>query len=127
MNADEFRRIALALRGSVEGSHQHHPDFRVHGKIYASLGYPEPGWGMVKLTPAQQARFVALHPDCFQCVKGAWGRRGATSINLFGANPTLARRALALAHRNVSAAQHRAVPRSYAEHAPARPAKQRAS
>jgi hypothetical protein len=127
MTADEFRRIALSLRGSVEGSHMHHPDFRLHGKIYASLGYPEPGWAMVKLTPAQQARFIASHPDCFQCVKGAWGRRGATSVNLFAATPPLARRALVLAHRNVSATQHRAVPRPHAEHAAARPAKKRAS
>ena len=127
MNADEFRRIALSLRGSVEGSHQHHPDFRVHGKIYASLGCPEPGWAMVRLTPAQQARFVASHPDCFHCIKGAWGRRGATSVNLFAATPPEARRALVLAHRNICAAQRRPMSRPHAEHAAARPAKQRAS
>lgn len=126
MTADEFRRLALGLRGSVEGSHQDHPDFRVHGKIFASLGYPEPGWAMVKLTTVQQSRFIATHPECFQCVKGAWGRRGATSINLFAATPSLARRGLVLAHRNILAAQHRPMHKA-AEQAAQRPAKRRAS
>jgi hypothetical protein len=123
MNADDFRRIALGLRGSTEGSHQNHPDFRLHGKIFASLGYPDPGWGMVKLTRSQQARLISEHPECFQCVKGAWGRRGATGINLFAATPALARRGLLLAHRNISAAERR--PPMHAEQT--RPAKKRAS
>jgi hypothetical protein len=125
MNADEFRRIALGLRGSIEGSHMNHPDFRLHGKIFASLGYPDPGWGMVKLTTSQQTRLVAEHPECFQPVKGAWGRRGATNINLFSTTPALARRGLLLAHRNISASQRR--PPRHAAEQTQRPAKKRAS
>jgi hypothetical protein len=115
MIADEFRRLALSLRGTVEGRHHDHPDFRVHGKIFATLGYPDGGWAMVRLTPAQQARFVGASPECFQSVKGAWGRRGATSVNLFAATPALVRRSLVLAHRNVCAARRRPAPRPPSE------------
>ena len=71
MTADEFRRIALSFPGSVEAAHMKHPDFRVHGKIFASLG-PDESWGMVKLTVEQQAalldrpvrtRFAAIFRD----------------------------------------------------------------
>ena len=126
MTADEFRRIALSFPDSEESSHHGHPDFRVHGKVFATLGYPDAGWAMVKLTPAQQARFVDGHSDCLQCVKGAWGRRGATNINLFASTPPLARRCLALAHRNVQLAQ-RAHIRKPAEPSHARSARRRAS
>jgi YjbR protein len=122
MVADEFRRIALSFRDAAEGRHHGHPDFRVHGKIFATLGYPDGGWAMVKLTTSQQARFVAAHPDCFQCVKGAWGRRGATNVNLFAATATLARRSLALAHRNVTSSERRTVIRAAT---PAHPAAKR--
>jgi hypothetical protein len=125
MVADEFRRIALDFRDAVEGRHQGHPDFRVHGRIFATLGYPDAGWAMVKLTAPQQARFVGAHPECFQCVKGAWGRRGATNMNLFAATASLARRSLALAHRNVTSAERRGVIRARDERRPA--AKQKAS
>lgn len=125
MTADEFRRIALGFPGSVESSHHHHPDFRLHGKIFATLGYPDAGWAMVKLTPSQQVRFVGTHSECFQPVKGAWGRRGATSVNLFAVTEPLARRCLALAHRNIKAVQH-PKPRQHEER-PATRARRRAS
>ena len=127
MTPDDFRRLALGFRGSVEGAHHDHPDFSVHEKIFATLGYPDAGWAMVKLTPAQQARFVGAHPECFQCVKGAWGRRGATNLNLFAAPASLAKRGLALAHRNVVAAERRPAHRATLDQPSARPAKKRAS
>ena len=105
MTAEEFRRIALSFPDSEESSHHGHADFRVHGKVFATLGYPDAGWAMVKLTPAQQARFVDGHSDCIQCVKGAWGRRGATNLNLFASTAPLARRCLVLAHRNAQLAR----------------------
>jgi len=77
-----FRRMALSLPGVSEHSHRDHPDFRVSGKIFATLGYPDVSWGMIKLTPAQQKPLVALHPKVFGAVSGGWGLRGATNVRL---------------------------------------------
>jgi len=100
MTADDFRRIALGFPGTEERAHMDHPDFRVKGKVFATLGYPEKGWGMVKLTPEQQHNFVGAHPACFVPVTGAWGRRGATSVRLQAARKAVVRTALAAAWRN---------------------------
>jgi hypothetical protein len=54
MTTADFRRLALALPETAEHAHMDHPDFRVRGKIFATLGYPAQGWGRVKLTPEQQ-------------------------------------------------------------------------
>ena len=82
MTSDEFRTLALGLPGASEDSHMGHPDFRVNGKIFATLHYPDEQWGMVKLTPEQQNNFVQAHPRAFAPVKGGWGRRGCTSVRL---------------------------------------------
>ena len=82
MTADQFRAIALSLPDAVESSHMDHPDFRVGGKIFASLGYPDAEWGMVSLTPDEQARVTEEEPDVFVPVKGAWGRAGNTQVYL---------------------------------------------
>ena len=57
MTADRFRRLALEISGAIESSHMNHPDFRIGGRIFASLGYPDDEHGMVKLTPEQQRIF----------------------------------------------------------------------
>ena len=82
MTADDFRKLALALPETEERSHMNHPDFRVAGKIFATLGYPDKTRGMVKLSPEEQHYFSKDYPDAFIPVKGAWGRRGATSVLL---------------------------------------------
>ena len=74
MTAHEFRRIALSLAQASEAAHVGHPDFRVGGRIFATLGYPRSGWGMVKLTPEQQELFVRTRPAAFAPVKGGWGQ-----------------------------------------------------
>ena len=79
-----------------------HPDFRVRGKIFASLGYPDADWGMVKLTPEQQHMFVHSEPAVFAVVKGGWGRRGATNVRLPAANKPSLRAALAAAWCNAA-------------------------
>src|SRR5439155_3275184 len=71
MTADEFRSMALGLPEAVEQAHMDHPDFRVRGKIFATLG-PDEAWGMVKLTPDQQQELVRRHPKVFQPFNGAW-------------------------------------------------------
>src|SRR5271167_82268 len=82
MTADQFRRLALSFPNGEEHAHHRHPDYRVRGKIFATLGYPDKKRAMVKLTPEQQADFVHDQPEVFSPVNGAWGRQGATSVLL---------------------------------------------
>ena len=98
MTADEFRNLALSLPATSEEEHMGHPDFRVHGKIFATLG-PGEAWGMAKLTPEQQATFVRTEPKVFQPIKGAWGRRGCTQVCLEAASEPSVRQALIAAWR----------------------------
>ena len=102
MTADEFRQMALSLPETAEASHMDHPDFRVRGKIFATLGYPDDGWGMVSLTPTDQQLLVLAQPDVFVPSKGAWGRRGATSVLLRAAKKSTVREALAAAWRKTA-------------------------
>jgi len=95
-----FRRIALALPQTEERAHMHHPDFRVAGKIFATLAYPNKEFGMVKLTPAQQEEFVAAHPAAFRPVNGAWGRKGCTHVILGKASQRGLKAAIVAAWRN---------------------------
>lgn len=99
MTEDDFRKMALSLSGVVEASHMDHPDFRVGGKIFATLRYPGPGWGMVALTPDEQMLVVHAEPDVFAPAKGAWGRGGATMVNLKAARKQSIRTALEAAWR----------------------------
>src|SRR5690349_7502926 len=94
MTADEFRKLALALPETTEGEHMDHPDFRVGGKIFATLDSPEEGWGMVKLDLDTQEEYLEAHPDVFVPAKGAWGMAGATHVKLDAVSKTLARAAL---------------------------------
>ncbi len=82
MNAGDFRRIALSLEGAEEGSHHGQADFRVGGRIFATLAAEKQGYGNLLLTPEQQAVFVEELPDVFLPVHGGWGRNGATHVRL---------------------------------------------
>lgn len=86
MTAADFRRIALSLEGAEEGSHMGAVDFRVGGRIFATLAHEKQGYGNLMLTPEQQAMFVEEQPDLFLPVAGGWGRNGATHIRLKQAN-----------------------------------------
>ena len=86
MDADDFRRIALGMEGAEESSHMGAPDFRVGGRIFATLASKSQGYGNLMLTPEQQAMFVAELPDVFVPVAGGWGRMGVTHIRLAAAN-----------------------------------------
>ena len=77
---DDFRRLALALEGAEDRSHINHPDFRVGGKIFATLGSPNADHGMVALLPEQQDLAVAAEPEAFKLASGAWGRGGSTLV-----------------------------------------------
>lgn len=76
-----------------------HPDFRVGGKIFATLGYPEDGWAMVKFTPIEQEMFMKAQPTVFKPCNGVWGQRGATNVRLKPARMHVIRRALLAAWR----------------------------
>ena len=109
MTAEQFQRLALRLPETSEQSHMGHPDFRVRGKIFATLGYPKQGYAMVKLSPEQQHLFMQANPDIFLPIKGAWGRlkgawgrRGSTNILLKSATKPKLEAALDAAWCNVA-------------------------
>ena len=101
MNADDFRRIALGLEGTIEGAHMGHPDFRAGGRIFASI-HPDPRVAMVKLSPEQQEQFVTDHPRAFAPEAGAWGRQGYTKVQLHAVDEDTVGEAMTLAWRNVN-------------------------
>jgi len=103
MTAEDFRASALSVPGAIESTHMNHPDFRVNGKIFASLGYPDEGWGMVKLTPEQQRAFIDEASEMFAPCAGAWGKSGATSIHLALVGQRILGKALRAAAQNIVA------------------------
>jgi hypothetical protein len=103
MTADQFRKLALSFEDASEQSHMGHPDFRVRGKIFATLGYPDKDWAMVKLSPEQQQELVDTEPKIFVPVKGEWGRRGSTNVHLTVATRQKVAPALEAAWRNAAA------------------------
>ncbi len=102
MSIDEFRETALAIPTAIEQSHMNHPDFRIAGKIFASLGAPDENWGMVKLTPEEQRAFIKKAPEAFKPCNGAWGRQGCTNVCLASVTADVLHAALASAAKNVA-------------------------
>jgi hypothetical protein len=102
MTASRFRKVALGLPDTVESAHQGHADFRIGKRVFATLGFPDEQWGMVKLTPEQQSMLVAAEPEIFRPVPGGWGKRGSTNIRLARADPKTLQSALAMAWRNAA-------------------------
>ena len=107
MTPAAFAKLALALDGAVQGAHHGTTDFRVGGKIFATMGYPDRAHAMVKLTPDQQKMLVAAKPEMFVPVKGGWGLRGATNLRLATADTATAKSALAMARQNVGTPRRR--------------------
>lgn len=101
MTAAQFRRIARSVPDAVEGAHMGHADFRVRGKIFATLGYPDKSQGMIKLTPEQQRVFCLSDSAAFVPVKGAWGEKGCTNVRLRAARVELVEEAMTAALGNV--------------------------
>ena len=100
MTVARFRKIALGMKDAVEGSHMSHPDFRVNGRIFATL-HPDLKWGMVKLTPEQQQDVIDRAGSAFVPEKGAWGRAGCTAVKLAAVDEDALGEAMTLAWRNV--------------------------
>jgi hypothetical protein len=102
MDVQDFRRIALSFVGAEESSHMGSPDFRVGGRIFATLASQDKGFGNLMLMPEQQAEFVAEAPEVFLPVPGGWGRSGATHVRLDAVGEDVLRGALETAWRNRS-------------------------
>ena len=101
---DTYRRLALALPGAVESSHMGAPDFRINDRIFATLAYGARGLGTLKLTPGQQAEFLADAPEHFTPAPGGWGRMGMTLVRL-DAPESVLNGALSTAFHNVLSRQ----------------------
>src|SRR6202142_2808099 len=82
MKPADFRRIALSFEGAEEGSHMGAADFRVGGRIFATLASQKEGYGNLMLSPQLQAEFVEELPEAFLPIPGGWGRMGSTHIRL---------------------------------------------
>ncbi len=102
MTADAFRRLALSMPEATEVGHLGHPDFRVAGRIFATLGYPDASCGMVKLKPEQQEALIHAEPEVFTPAAGKWGLAGATVVRLRKASTKSVRVALTAAWRNLA-------------------------
>jgi YjbR len=114
VSVDELRELVLELEGAVERAHMGHPDFRVNGRIFASLHASEQ-WGTVKLTPEEQREFIRTHPGVFAPAAGAWGRQGWTTVQLNVARRGEVRSALLLAWQaalNKPASRRRSLPKA---------------
>ena len=101
MRARDFRRIVLGMEGALEGAHMGHPDFRAHGRIFATLNTEETV-GVVMLTPDQQQTFLDEHPEIFSPAPGAWGRGGSTRVQLDAADEDAVGEAVTLAWQNAA-------------------------
>ena len=113
MKAKDFRRMALGLEGAIESAHMGHPDFRANGKIFATL-HSDLQWGMVKLIPDQQQKFVRENPEAFAPENGAWGRAGSTKVRLDSVEEDTLGEAMTLAWQNsarVAAPKKKTVPK----------------
>jgi len=100
MTAAQFRQLALSFPGVIESSHMSHPDFRIRGKIFATLGYPDKDHGVVVMAPTGQAQLVRKYPKVFSPAKGDWGKRGCTTVLLSAVGKTTMESALKSAWRN---------------------------
>ena len=99
MSPADFRRLALSMPEASESAHMAHPDFRVGGKIFATLGYPDENHGVVVLPPPEQARLIRSHGEIFSPAKGAWGERGSTCVRLDAVDSTTLQEAITIAWR----------------------------
>jgi hypothetical protein len=100
MTPSHFRQLALGFAEVVESAHMSHPDFRVGGKIFATLGYPDGEHGMVVLPAEEQKQLIKSHPKIFAAAKGAWGKQGSTTVRLAGVDKATLRSVLEIAWRN---------------------------
>lgn len=123
MEIADFRRLALSLEGAEEGSHMGAADFRVGGRIFATLAAQSQGYGNLMITPEMQAEFVEAEAEVFLPIAGGWGRNGATHVVLAKANEDLLAGALRAAWKLRKEKNEKAGPKRRASAAPKAAAK----
>ena len=101
MTADDFRRVALDMPDAFESAHMDHPDFRVNGRVFATI-YPDNARGMVKLPASEQDKYIHAYPSMFAPAAGAWGRQGCTTVLLESATEATVRKAMTAAWKETS-------------------------
>ena len=106
LTAADFRRMVLGIKDTVESAHMGHPDFRVNGKVFASLQADEE-WGAVRLTPDEQQRFIERDPETFVPAAGAWGHQGWTRVQLAFVEEDVLGEALTIAWQQTAASRTR--------------------
>lgn len=97
MTAEDFRKIALSMPEAAAGAHHGHADFRVAGKIFATLSLEDEGYGVLLLNEEQQADLVKDEPEIFSPVPGGWGKKGSTRVNLASVTPDILEGAIRMA------------------------------
>jgi hypothetical protein len=102
MTANQFRALVLSFPDTEERAHHGHPDFRVQGRIFATLGHPDQTRGIVQLTPEQQAEFMHDYPQVFSPAAGKWGQNGSTIVNLPKATKAILQTAVEAAWKNAT-------------------------
>jgi hypothetical protein len=107
----DFRRMALALDGAFESAHMGHPDFRAHGRIFATIQH-DSQWGGLMLTPEQQQRFLRGYRDAFKPAAGAWGASGSTLVHFASVDEDTLGEALSLCWQNAAAKAAAKTPRT---------------
>jgi hypothetical protein len=110
MTPAAFRKLALRIPGVTEGAHQRHADFRANGRVFATLGYPDDSWAMVKLSPTDQALYLERYPESFVRAAGAWGRQGSTLVRLAATDPKILTPALKFACAQTASRRKRTDP-----------------
>src|SRR4051812_6771822 len=97
MTANDFRELARGFDDAEESGHMGAPDFRVGGRIFATLVHGHLGLGNLMLSPELQQSLIDEAPKVFFPVSGGWGRMGATHIRLAEATPEQLLKGLQLA------------------------------
>jgi hypothetical protein len=115
MTADQFRKLVLSFPATEERAHHGHPDFRVGGRIFATIGHPDDTRGMVQLTPEQRAEFMHDHPLVFAPAAGAWGRKGSTIVHLPKATKAVLQVAVEAAYKNAISKAAKSKPKKRAK------------
>lgn len=101
MTLEEFAEMALSFPESIQGSHFSTTDFRVSGKIFATLR-PDKERGVLALSRGDQALLRETSGDMFEPVPGSWGEKGWTFVMLHAADPDAVRHAMAMAWKKAA-------------------------
>jgi hypothetical protein len=101
MTLEEFAKMALSFPESIQASHFNTTDFRVNGRIFATLR-PEKQCGVLLLARGDQALLRETSGEMFEPVPGSWGEKGSTFVILDHADPEMVRHAMAMAWKKAA-------------------------